>query len=162
MSLDDFYRDRSHLSEQRRSVINFDHPRSIDWKEVERVLSDCAKGKKTLMPEYDFATHTRVGNKKAVKLKQLIIVDGLWLLRRPKMRRFFSYSLFIDCPKAICLRRRIRRDLIERGRVAADVQKQFFKHVQPMHERFVATQKRWANNVLRNPNREKSTNWPNN
>ena len=38
LSLDDFYRDRSHLPPGRREKLNFDHPRSIDWRSAERVL----------------------------------------------------------------------------------------------------------------------------
>lgn len=154
MSLDDFYRDRSHLPERRRNAINFDHPRSIDWQEVERVLGECEQGKKTLMPKYNFATHARAERRMPVILKPLIIIDGLWLLRRPKLRHLFACSIFVDCPKIICLQRRICRDLAERGRAVADVRKQFLKHVRPMHERFVASQKRWANIVLRDPGRD--------
>lgn len=151
ISLDHFYRDRSHLSEKRRSEINFDHPQAIDWKEVERVLVECSEGKNAEMPQYDFATHARIEKRKAVKSKPFIIVDGLWLLRRPSVRRLFSCRVFIDCPRKTCLQRRIHRDLTERNRDASSVRKQFFQHVVPMHERFVASQKRWADIVLNDP-----------
>lgn len=148
LSLDDFYRDRSHLTARRRGLINFDHPRAIDWKDVERVLSLLASGKAARIPKYDFSTHVRNPDGRIVKPKSLVIMDGLWLLRRPTVRRFFSCRVFIDCPKPLRLRRRIKRDRSERGRAASTVKKQFFQHVTPMHERFVATQLRWANIVL--------------
>jgi uridine kinase len=151
LSLDDFYRDRSHLSEARQKKINFDHPRAIDWKDLERVLSEFAKGHAAETPRYDFTTHSRSPNGKLIKPKPLIIMDGLWLLRRRAVRRFFCCGIFIDCPKDVCLQRRINRDSTERGRNMNDVRKQFLKHVLPMQNRFVASQSRWANVVLRQP-----------
>ncbi len=41
LSLDDFYYDRSHLPPKRRAHVNFDHPRAIDWRSVERALKGC-------------------------------------------------------------------------------------------------------------------------
>ena len=38
LSQDDFYRDRGHLSQARRTRVNFDHPRAIDWDRLENVL----------------------------------------------------------------------------------------------------------------------------
>ncbi len=149
LSLDDFYRDLSHLSPKRRCKINFDHPRAIDWKDLERVLGEIAAGRPAETPRYEFSTHARLPKGKFVKPKPLIIIDGLWLLRRRAVRRFFSCRIFINCPRSVCLRRRIDRDLVERGRDAVSVRKQFLEQVVPMHERFVASQVRWANVVLK-------------
>ncbi len=151
ISLDDFYRDRSHLSVKQRNQINFDHPRAIDWKNVERVLNDFAAGRAVRTPKYNFTTHAREEKSISMKPKPLIIMDGLWLLRRPVLRRLFSCRIFVDCPGSICLRRRLERDLAERGRDASAVRKQFLKHVLPMQERFVASQLRWANVVIKQP-----------
>jgi uridine kinase len=41
------------------------------------------------------------------------------------------------------------RDLRSRGRTRASVLEQLKKNVEPMHERFVAPQKKWADIVLR-------------
>ena len=57
LSLDDFYLDRSHLSPGRRALVNFDHPRSIDWQKLEEVLGKLAFGSTAAIPTYDFRTH---------------------------------------------------------------------------------------------------------
>lgn len=148
LSLDDFYRDRSHLSAKQMEKVNFDHPQAIDWKSLEWTLGRLASGRAANTPQYDFSSHSRLPKGKFVKPKPLIIIDGLWLLRRRAVRRFFSCRVFIDCPRSVCLRRRIDRDMIERGRSANGVREQFLKQVVPMHERFVAPQSRWATVVL--------------
>src|ERR1700759_826216 len=93
LSLDYFYRDRSHLSPARRARINFDHPRAIDWKSVERVLKDCRANRITQVPSYDFATHSRRARTHTLRPKPVILMDGLWLLRRPSLRKLFTLSI---------------------------------------------------------------------
>jgi len=150
LSLDDFYRDRSGLSPSRRATINFDHPRAIDWTFIERVLRDCRAGKAARVPRYDFKTHSRLRSSKLLKLRPIILVDGLWLLRRPSIRRLFDLRVFLVCPASIRLRRRLARDVLARGRTRASIEKQFWTTVQPMHLKYVAPQARWADVVLHN------------
>ena len=150
LSLDDFYHDRSGLSPARRATINFDHPRAIDWESLERVLLDCCAGKAARLPCYDFKTHSRLRSSKLLKLRPIILVDGLWLLRRPSIRRLFDLRVFLVCPASIRLRRRLARDVLARGRTRASIEKQFWTTVQPMHLKYVAPQARWADVVLHN------------
>src|SRR5437016_12297226 len=60
LSLDDFYRDRSHLSPSQRQKINYDHPRAIDWPLFEKLLKACRAGRSIPVPCYDFTTHPRL------------------------------------------------------------------------------------------------------
>ena len=151
LSLDDFYRDRSHLPVGRRTGINYDHPRAIDWERMEQTLGDCLAGRITQIPQYDFATHSRRSTEKILRPKPLILVDGLWLLRRPAMRRLFHLSIFIDCPPQTRLNRRMARDLLSRRRSRASVERQFRETVEPMNALHVVPQARWAEMRLQAP-----------
>jgi uridine kinase len=154
LSLDNFYRDRSHLSLKRRARVNFDHPRAIDWPCVERVLRDCRAGRATRVPRYDFGTHARLASRRFWQPKVLILMEGLWLLRRPTVRRFFDLRIFVDCPTRLRLQRRLARDVVQRGRTRSSVHRQFRETVAPLHERFVAPQARWADIVFKRPPQE--------
>lgn len=149
LSLDDFYRDRSHLAPARRARINFDHPAAIEWPLVERTLRSCLSGKVVSVPRYDFATHSRTPMANSFKPKPVVLVDGLWLLRRPAVRRLFALRIFIDCPANTRLNRRLARDQRSRGRSAASIRQQFRTMVEPMHARYVAPQARSADVHLR-------------
>jgi uridine kinase len=149
LSLDDFYRDRSHLASSRRARINFDHPAAIEWPLVERSLRSCLAGKVVHVPHYDFATHSRTPTASSFKPKPVVLVDGLWLFRRPALRRLFALRIFIDCPANTRLNRRLARDQRSRGRSAASVRQQFRSTVEPMHARYVAPQARSADVHLR-------------
>jgi uridine kinase len=155
LSLDDFYRDRSHLRPTRRERINYDHPNAIDWPLVEGVLGDCRAGRSTRLPRYDFTSHTRMTNHAAAwHPKPVTLIDGLWLLHHASIRRLFDLKIYVECPSRMRLRRRLERDVKERGRGRAAVQRQFKATVEPMHRRFVAPQASRADLVLRQPLRE--------
>jgi uridine kinase len=151
LSLDDFYRDRSHLSPLRRRLVNFDHPRAIDWNVLEQALLRFLRRGRTQIPSYDFATHCRRTKGHVLAAKPVLLLEGLWLLRRASIRRLFTLSIFLDCPASTRLQRRIERDRISRGRTESSVTQQFSNVVQPMHQRYVLPQLSVADIVLRKP-----------
>jgi uridine kinase len=148
LSLDDFYKDLSHLPEERRGKTNFDDPKAIDWKCLERALKQLIARKTSRIPCYDFKTHCREVRQILLKPRQIIIVDGLWLLRNPAIRRLFDVKIFIECPTALRFHRRLKRDVVERGRTEDSVCEQFIETVAPMHKKFVQQQQRWADVVI--------------
>ena len=148
LSLDDFYLDRSHLSPGRRARLNFDHPRAIDWPRLEQVLLTLLAGRSARVPCYDFKTHCRLSQEKLLAPKPIILLEGLWLLRRPMVRRLFSLRIFLHCPPSTRRRRRICRDLISRGRTHSSIAQQFRQTVEPMHARYVAPQTALADVVF--------------
>jgi uridine kinase len=151
LSLDDFYRDRSHLSPNRRARLNFDHPRAIDWPCVEQTFEDFLAGRPATVPSYDFATHSRKPDAHILPPKPVLLVDGLWLLHRRALRKLFALSIFVDCPASTRLSRRIARDVRARGRSSESVRRQFLETVEPMHQLHVAPQARWAHVCLCTP-----------
>lgn len=151
LQLDDFYRDRSHLPPARRARINFDVPHAIDWVWAERALRACLAGQPTDVPRYDFATHSRLPTGETWAPRPLVFVDGLWLLRPPAVRRLFDLKVFMDTPADLRRSRRLLRDVTERGYAVEAVQHRLLSLVEPMHERYVEPQKRWADMILEQP-----------
>jgi uridine kinase len=151
LSLDDFYRDLSHLGIAARDKVNFDDPAAIDWASVRSVADALARGEMAQVPIYDFTTHTRCLETHRFAPREIVIWDGLWLLHENTMRMRFAWSVFVDCHQSIRLSRRVERDVRKRGRTEESVRLQCLNHVQPMHERFVEPQRDFANQVLPSP-----------
>ncbi len=150
IQLDDFYRDLSHLPLGRRPYINFDAPAAIDWAEARRVLAACRAGRQPAMPRYDFVS-LGVSRRRGWTLAPLVFVDGLWLLHRRWLRELFDLTIFLDVPKPVRCRRRLERDVVERGYTPAGVRLQLRERVLPQHARYVAPQRRHADLVLKQP-----------
>jgi uridine kinase len=144
LSLDDFYRDLSGLPPARRDRVNFDHPAAIDWPLFLRCLDEIRRGEPARLPRYDFATHTRHARPRRWRPRPVVLIDGLWLLHRPELRRLYALTLYLDCPEELRLARRLARDQAARGRSRASVLRQWRRQVRPMHQRHVAPQKKHA------------------
>jgi uridine kinase len=154
LALDDFYRDRSDLPLSRRARLNFDVPEAIDWSDAERALRDCRAGQPTRIPQYDFATYSRLQSHQLWFPRPVVFVEGLWLLRPPELRPLFDLKIYLDTPRELRHSRRMTRDTVERGYTAADVEERLSATVHPMHDRYVEPQRRWADIVLPQPFRE--------
>ena len=155
LSQDDFYLDRSHLSPGRRALLNFDHPRAIDWERLENTLTKFAEGRAAWVPRYDFATHGRLNGDAELNPAAVLIVEGLWLFRKAEVRRLFDLKVFIRSTADLCTERRLRRDTKERGRTREQVLRQLSRYTLPMSERYVAPQEKRADLVLEAPIAEK-------
>lgn len=151
VSLDSFYRDRSHLPPRRRERVNYDHPRAIDWEQVERTLRRARAGRSFEVPVYSYAEHAVVGRPVKRGPAEFVIVEGLWVLRSRRLWPLIDLGIFVDAPARLRLERRIERDLAERGRSRASITRQFREQVEPMHRRFVEPQRRRADLILKSP-----------
>jgi len=151
LGLDSFYRDQSILRPSHRAKLNYDEPCMIDWDSVEQVLGDVLSRKTVRLPCYDYKSHRRLPSHEELRPKPIVVVEGLWALQHPSIRRFFDLKIFLDCPTDLRLQRRLLRDTAERGRSPEEVRLLFRTVVSPMHRKHVAPQKRWADVILTQP-----------
>jgi uridine kinase len=68
---------------------------------------------------------------------QTVIVEGILALHYAELLPLYSLTLFVDAPHDICLRRRIDRDVRERGRTEESVREQFWATAHPMAIEYV-------------------------
>jgi uridine kinase len=146
--LDSYYRDLSALSPAERSAVNFDHPSALDHELLIHQLRAIARGETVERPIYDFSTHTRIPARETFAAQQFVIVEGLFALYWPELRELASTKVFVTAPDDVCLSRRERRDIVERGRTAESVRAQFSQTVQPMASLYVRPTSRYADLVL--------------
>ncbi|MCC6154039.1 MAG: uridine kinase, partial [Candidatus Hydrogenedentes bacterium] len=132
VGLDSYYRDLSHLPIAERAAMNFDHPDAFDWPLLIADVSRLFAGESVNAPVYDFATHARTGSAITLAAAEILIVEGILALYDEELCSMARLRVFLDASHAICLERRIDRDIAERGRTEASVRKQFDASVLPM------------------------------
>jgi uridine kinase len=136
--LDLYYRDLSHFPIDSRHKRNFDHPDSLESELIIQHIRALAAGQPIDRPVYDFKTHSRVPNSfDRIVPRQVVIVEGILALHFSELLPLYTLSIYVDCPPDICLRRRIDRDVRERGRTAESVTEQFLATAHPMAELYV-------------------------
>jgi uridine kinase len=136
--LDLYYRDLSQFPLDTRHKRNFDHPDSLESELIIEHVRQLANGDPIDRPVYDFKTHSRVPNAyERIIPNPVVIVEGILALHYSELLPLYTLSIYVDCPAAICLRRRIDRDVRERGRTAESVTEQFNATAHPMAELYV-------------------------
>jgi uridine kinase len=116
---------------------NFDDPSVIDLDHLARDLATLKRGETVEGPRYIFSTHQRAPDTVKLKPAPLIIVEGLFLFLPEDLRNVFDLKIFIDLPLALCLERRVARDVVERGRTAAMIRQRWIEQVEPMYRNYV-------------------------
>ena len=148
ISMDSYYKDLSHINYKKRVEQNFDHPDSIDINLLENHLEQASKGDKINIPIYDFKNHVRLGKTISISNAKIIIVEGIFALHFSQLRKLCTLKLFIDTPENIRLKRRLVRDVRERGRTIKSIKDQYNSTVLPMHDKYVESSKIFSDLML--------------
>lgn len=145
---DSYYRNLKDLPLDFRQVANFDHPDALDNDLLAHHVRKLKAGEPVELPIYDFKTHTRLNETRAVAPKPIVIVEGILIFAEPRLLELMDIKVFVDTPDDIRFIRRLQRDLAERGRTIDSVIEQYVGTVRPMHMQFVEPSKRYADVII--------------
>ena len=150
ISIDDYYKDFGDLPFEERTKINYDHPKSFDWKLMNEQLRALKNGQTIEKPIYDFTTHSRSKQTEIVEPKEMIVIEGIMALVNKDLRALGDLKVFINASRERRLVRRIERDMKERGRSYESIIEQYFTTVQPMFEEIIAPSQYYADLIINN------------
>lgn len=115
---------------------NYDAPNS---KELDRMTADLTAlkaGQTIEQPIYDFDHHDRVEDQTlTLTPSPIILLEGIHVLSIEAITPLIDLAIYVDTPDDLRLARRIRRDVIERGRDVHGVLNQYLKTVRAAHYR---------------------------
>lgn len=146
--LDSYYNDTSHMTEEERHAINFDHPDAFDWKLLNRHLNDLRNGIAIEQPTYSYILCNRLPGTVHVEPKPVIIVEGIMMLINKKLRDMMDLKIYVDTDSDERLIRNIQRDVVERGRTVDMVLERYLQVLKPMHEQFIEPTKKYADLII--------------
>jgi len=149
IDIDSYYKDLSHISPVERKGRNFDHPDALDFGLLVEHLKMLKNGSAIHKPTYSFKTHTRKPETVMVCPKEIVIIEGILLLAAPPLREMLDVKVFVDAEADIRFIRRLKRDVVERGRTVESVVEQYLSTVRPMHQQFVEPSKQYADMIVR-------------
>ena len=152
--LDNYYKPLDHLSLSERNKINFDHPNALDLDLLLKHIQMLKNGENIEIPIYDFTVHNRKKETISIKIVQdtsmVIILEGILTFTNKDIANECDIKVFIDTAADIRAIRRIKRDILERGRSIESVCQQYIDTVRPMHNKFVEIYKHQADIVIPN------------
>ncbi len=145
---DNYYRPQDNLSLQERVHLNFDAPDAIDFDLLAEHIAELKAGRSVTGPIYDFSLHTRREETKTIVPTPIVIVDGILVLHQEKIRALCDLKVYVDTDADERILRRMRRDIVERGRTIDSVIEQYLATVKPMHNLYVEPTKYCADIVV--------------
>lgn len=148
LPLDSYYRDLGHLPPKERETVNYDHPNALEIKLLRFHLDALRNGNPVEAPVYDFATHSRSKEIQRIAPTDVVIIEGILALHFPELREAYSYSVFVETDDELRFRRRLQRDVTERGRTKESVHAQWDATVQPMHVQYCAPTRELASEIM--------------
>lgn len=145
---DSYYKDQAHLSFEERVKTNYDHPLAFDTDFMIEQLKELLKGRPVDIPVYDYKAHTRSDKTFRQEPQDVIIVEGILVLEDERLRDLMDIKLFVDTDDDIRIIRRIKRDMMERGRSLDSIIEQYTTVVKPMYHQFIEPSKRYADIIV--------------
>ena len=146
--LDSYYNDTSHMTEEERRAINFDHPDAFDWKLLVQHVKLLRDGVAVEQPTYSYLKSNREKATVHVEPKPVIIIEGIMALLNKQLRDMMDLKIFVDTDSDERLIRNIQRDCVERGRTVEMVIDRYQKVLKPMHEQFIEPTKKFADLII--------------
>ncbi|MGI6239092.1 MAG: uridine kinase [Christensenellales bacterium] len=152
---DAYYRDHSHLPLEERRRVNYDEPNVFEHDALYDDLRALRDGRAINRKGYDYVNHRRADPGDAIAPAEVVIIEGIHAFYDARARDLMQMRIFIQVDPDICLLRRFRRDISERGRDVESVANQYIETVKPMYEKHVRTYAAYADIILahggRNP-----------
>jgi len=146
---DSYYKDSSHLSDEEKKYMNFDHPDSIDFKLLNSHLKQLKEGHSIEQPVYSYITCSRSATETiTVNPAEVIIIEGILIFTCAELRKEMDIKLFVDADDDDRLMRVMARDILERGKTVETVIERYTKTVKPMFLQFIEPSKRYADIII--------------
>lgn len=150
IEVDSYYKNLAHLTMEKRSKNNFDHPDAFEFELLIDDLKKIKSGKDIKIPVYDYSTHLRTKQYRKINSDiKVLLIEGIYALYNKSIVSILNQKVFIDIAQEKCISRRIERDMISRGRTFESIKKQINTTVIPMFEKFIKPTKDIADLIIK-------------
>ncbi|WKK57604.1 uridine kinase [Sphingobacterium sp. BN32] len=150
ISQDDYYIPANTKTQEENRLYNFDLPTSIDRNAFYSDIKDLFDGKTVYKEEYTFNNPALTPKMLEIKPARILVVEGLFIFHYDEVNQLLDYRIFLDAEESIALRRRLRRDLLERGYDHDDVMYKWINHVVPSYNEYLLPFRETCDLVIQN------------
>ncbi len=150
IKMDDYYGANTEIELSERVKKNYDHPLAFDFPLLEKHIKLLLNNKAIDKPIYNFITHSRDAQTEKIEPKKVIILEGILSLYSESLKDLADIKLFVDTDSDERFIRRLKRDILDRGRTLDSVVKVYLEVVKPMHNQFIEPTKRLADIIIPN------------
>ena len=151
VSQDDYYIPVAHnMTPEENKLYNFDLPATIDKDHFLDDIDKLLRGDVVLKQEYTFNNPNAVPKLLEIKSAPILIIEGLFILHFEEIAALMDLKIFIDTEEEVALKRRLKRDLIERGYSEEDILYKWHNHVVPSYREYLLPYRDECSKVITN------------
>lgn len=134
---DAYYYDHPELSFEDRTQLNYDEPQIFDHDLLLYDMEMLLSGKPITKKGYDYSQHRRKDSSELIFPCEVLILEGIHVFFDQRLCDKMYLRLYMSVEPDICLLRRIKRDIKERGRQIDGISDQYLKTVKPMYDKYI-------------------------
>lgn len=148
ISCDNYYLARHDMPFEERKKQNYDSPDAFEFDLMVRQITDLKQGRDVLCPVYDFTQHDRSDRVQKIEAKPVLLIDGILIFAQAQLRSLMDMKIYVETDADERILRRVRRDMVERGRDLDGIIAQYLATVKPMHNAYVEPTKAYADIII--------------
>lgn len=148
LSQDSFYKNLPHDVDP--ANYNFDEPVALDFDLMKKKIMELKSDMDDIeIPDYDFKTHQAIGT---IKLKkcEVLIIEGILIFSQKEIYELADVKVFIKASPELRFARRIKRDVVDRGRNIDFVINSYLRFAVPSYNRYIAPNESNADFTIHN------------
>lgn len=135
---DGYYKSFPQLSFAQRERTNYDEPSIFDYDEMLSDVLALSRGEAITTKAYDYTQHLRADRPDLIRPPEVLILEGIHMFHDKRLCELMVLKVFLQVDADICLLRRIRRDIKQRGRTIDNIAAQYLETVKPMYEKYIS------------------------
>lgn len=148
VSCDNYYLARHEMPLEERKLQNYDSPEAFEFELMIRQITALKRGEDILCPVYDFTQHDRSEQVLRIQAKPVVLIDGILIFTESQLRDLMDMKIYVETDADERILRRVRRDMVERGRDLDGIIAQYLATVKPMHNAYVEPTKAYADIII--------------
>ena len=145
---DSYYKDHPDMSLEERERINYDEPEIFEHDVLREDLIKLKNGQPITTKEYDYTQHRRCDSDTLIQPADVVLLEGIHVFYDPLVRDLLDFKIYIQVDPDVCLLRRVKRDLRDRGRTIESVYRQYLETVKPMYEKHIRNYVEYADLIV--------------
>ena len=145
---DSYYKDHPDMCFEDRERINYDEPEAFEHEALRADLFALREGKPITAKEYDYTEHRRCDSTDMIYPADVVLIVGIHVFFDEAVRDLLDFKIYIQVDPDVCLLRRVKRDLRDRGRNIEGVYRQYLDTVKPMYEKYIRNYVEYADLIV--------------
>lgn len=134
---DSYYKDHPDMTFEERERINYDEPDAFEHDALRNDLMALRSGRPITAKSYDYTQHRRCDSGEIIQPADVALLEGIHVFYDAEVRDLLDFKIYIQVDPDVCLLRRVKRDLRDRGRSIEGVYRQYLETVKPMYEKHI-------------------------